>query len=172
MFLVQACFGVGATIAPFISTAFAQRVPNRSYLYFLVAMGVGILCFVLMISVFELRTEDQIVGRKEDVRVELVDGPKVDIVPQGDTVQGDVDKEGDVQIPAVVPQEMGMDGHSGQTAGEGRNQSSGAKLSRILRTPVVYALLGYNFLYVSDQYFIVMLIQVRSERKSVLEDGW
>ena len=66
MFYVQSCFGLGATIAPFISTAFAQHVPDRAYLYYLVSMGVALVTTLVLVLVFEVRTEEQIVGNMEE----------------------------------------------------------------------------------------------------------
>jgi len=65
MFYVQSCFGLGATIAPFISTAFAQHVTERAYLYYIVAMAVALITAVVLVLVFELRTEEQVVGNAD-----------------------------------------------------------------------------------------------------------
>lgn len=65
MSIVQACFSVGGTVAPFISTAFAQHV-HAVYRYFFVAMGVGVFAVVVMVVAFEGKTEEQIVGKLGD----------------------------------------------------------------------------------------------------------
>ncbi|WWC87139.1 uncharacterized protein L201_002025 [Kwoniella dendrophila CBS 6074] len=65
MFLMHAMYGFGATVSPFVSTAFVQRVPSRVYLYFAVSLGLALTTVLALIAVFKLRTDDQIVGRRQ-----------------------------------------------------------------------------------------------------------
>ncbi|WWC85360.1 uncharacterized protein L201_000223 [Kwoniella dendrophila CBS 6074] len=65
MFLMHAVCGFGATISPFVSTAFVQHVPSRVYLYFAVSEGLALATVLALVVVFRLRTDEQIVGRRQ-----------------------------------------------------------------------------------------------------------
>lgn len=112
VFYVQSCFGLGATIAPFISTAFAQHVPDRAYLYYLVAVGVALGTAVVLVLVFETRTEEQIVGHLDETRqlqaegVSHDSGEKVAGGSEGQHLHGPSRKE-DVVDQAIVPPTSG-----------------------------------------------------------------
>lgn len=120
MAFVQACFGLGGTLAPFLSTAFAANVDKAWYYYF-VAMGVAIIAVVVMMLAFDMRTEEQLI-QPEAERWEAAEATKVE--SQGDQVATEV-----VAKP---------------------KSSSGQKMKRIFATPAVYALMGFSFLYVSQ----------------------
>ncbi|WVQ97850.1 hypothetical protein IAU59_004965 [Kwoniella sp. CBS 9459] len=64
MFLMHAMYGFGATISPFVSTAFVQHEPRRVYLYFAASLGLALLTVASLVIVFRGRTEDQVVGRR------------------------------------------------------------------------------------------------------------
>jgi hypothetical protein len=64
--IVQACFSIGGTIAPFFATPFVERMGDRPYLYFYISMGVAIFAFGIMGLAF-------VRGGIEDI----VRGPKV-----------------------------------------------------------------------------------------------
>ncbi|ODO03159.1 hypothetical protein I350_06004 [Cryptococcus amylolentus CBS 6273] len=66
MFLMHAFYGFGATISPFVATAFVQHIPDRVYLYFTVSLGLAVFTAALVLGVFRLRTEDQIVGSRQE----------------------------------------------------------------------------------------------------------
>ncbi|ODN96385.1 hypothetical protein L198_04099 [Cryptococcus wingfieldii CBS 7118] len=118
MFLMHALYGFGATISPFVATAFVQHIPDRVYLYFTVSLGLAVLTAALVLGVFRLRTEDQIVGsRQEEVE------EKKEVSPT-ETVQEDG--------PPVKK----------------INQDSGSKMKRILKTPVVHYMAFYMVIYV------------------------
>jgi fucose permease len=70
MFLLHAFYGLGATISPLVSTEFVKKEPNRVYLYFAVSLGLAAFIIALLLVVFRLRTEDQIVGKREVVQSE------------------------------------------------------------------------------------------------------
>lgn len=128
MSIVQACFSSGGTIAPFISTAFAQHV-KEVYRYFFVAMGIGILAVVVMLLAFEGKTEEQIVSKLK------VDG----------------DGEGEGWEPECV--EMHGEGTTEVVIAPNEAilpvQTSGAKMKRIFSSPAAWTLMSFAFLYVS-----------------------
>ncbi|WRT64998.1 uncharacterized protein IL334_001939 [Kwoniella shivajii] len=71
MFLMHAMYGFGATISPFVSTAFVQRVPSKVYLYFAVSLGLALLTVLALVIVFKGRTENQVVGKRQlEIRVD------------------------------------------------------------------------------------------------------
>ncbi|WVW78708.1 hypothetical protein I302_100668 [Kwoniella bestiolae CBS 10118] len=79
MFLMHAMYGVGATVSPFVSTLFVQRLPNRVYYYFAVSLGLALMTALSLIAVFQARTEDQVVGRRQrEIRVKDGTPCKVD----------------------------------------------------------------------------------------------
>ena len=77
--IVQACFSIGGTIAPFFATPFVGRFGDRPYLYFYISMGVAIFAFGIMGLAF-------IRGGVE----EIVRGPKV-IEPYAAVEDGSID---------------------------------------------------------------------------------
>lgn len=122
MAFVQACFGLGGTFAPFLSTAFAANV-DRAWYYYFVAMGVAIVAVIVMLLAFNMRTEEQLIQPAQSDQAE----------PQ--TRSTDENKmESDNAAEAPVEQ---------------TKASSGAKMKRIFKTPFVYPLMGFSFLYVS-----------------------
>lgn len=152
MSFVQASFSGGATVAPFLATAFAQHLPRRSYLYFLVAMGVALIATLILVVAFKGMTEEQIVGsgaKRPDAGAGAdgdVEAPVVEEKP----LPGDLARRpcpAQEELPAgVVP----IDATAGDI-GEGvqlEAQSSGAKLKRILRRPAIYVLMSWSFLYI------------------------
>lgn len=130
MSIVQACFSVGGTIAPFISTAFAQHV-DQVYRYFFVAMGIGIMTIVIMLLAFQGKTEEQIVSKLQ------IEGEE----REGEVVEMQTGEEKDVVVvaptEAILPPVL---------------QTSGAKMKRIFSSPAAWTLMSFAFLYVSGRY--------------------
>lgn len=127
MQLVQACFSLGGTIAPLASTAFAEHVEEKSYLYFWVATGVAVFSAVVMFVCFDMRTEEQIDGTNNHLTQTIIE-PAGAVVPN-----------------VTKAEQVTNDEASAPTA----QASSGAKMKLIFSTPAVYALLGFSFIYVS-----------------------
>lgn len=135
MAFVQACFGLGGTLAPFLSTAFAANVDKAWYYYF-VAMGVAIIALVIMLLALDMRTEEQLIQPTTDV-----DQPLAEARVEG-SAEADAEKMGPVadaekMDPAVEAEPVVK-----------KKASSGQKMKRIFATPAVYALMGFSFLYV------------------------
>ena len=159
VFVVQACFGLGGTIAPFIATAFAQQLPTRAYLYFLVAMGVALLTMFVMIITIQGRTEQQIVGRLDTEETPMAALKASNDVQQRSTYMNGVvngnepDSEAmdgansrnekiseTLPIPPLVPTDV---------APPGAERSSWDKMRLMFRRRATWALLIYSFVYVS-----------------------
>ena len=157
-FLDQACFGLGATIAPFLSTPFVQKLPNRAYLFFLVTLGVALITAAVLVLVFEMRTEAQIVGGVSEVKVEL---STQDISNQNSqsssterTREGAASSqgiEGTVQdeeknaetvdaiaatATTIVPPAVAVLPATTEVSASTPRQGSGAKMLRIMRKPI------------------------------------
>ena len=172
MFAVQACFGVGGTIAPLISTAFADHVPRRAYLYFFVAMGIALVTLVTMILTIQGRTEEQVIGTptrppnialqtatkseaplgNTEVRpaeISIADSRPVASAPQG-TEKEDLSPFRDPAPPNVTlatdPQIAG----ESELLNQERRKSSGEKMKMILSTRATWMLMMYSFVYVSS----------------------
>ncbi|KAK8846779.1 hypothetical protein IAR55_005867 [Kwoniella newhampshirensis] len=123
MFLMHAMYGFGATISPFVSTAFVQHVDKEVYYYYAVSLGLALATAASLIVVFRFRTEDQIVGRRaiEGQEIPVIDGEKT----------GRERK----QVPISA-------GHVEEAGG------SSGKMKRILQTPSVHFMAFYILIYV------------------------
>jgi fucose permease len=149
MSIVQACFSLGGTVAPFISTAFAQHV-EAAYRYFFVAMGVALLTVVMMLWAFEGKTEEQLTAllpKDADVRREKKERKE----REKREAEGDELEMADVEpkltrTPSIVANAAAPLPPADATVYA--PDSSGTKMLRIFSTPSVYALIGWAFLYV------------------------
>lgn len=118
---MHAWYGFGATVSPFVSTAFVQHVPQRVYIYFAVSLGLAIVTAIALVAVFRLRTDDQIVGKREET---------------------DQDSTDSSEVPAAVNSE-------GQGSEKKPKRDSSSKMKRIMKTPVVHCMAFYMVIYVS-----------------------
>jgi fucose permease len=59
--LAHAVYGLGATVAPLVSTQFVIRV-SRFYLYYTTSIGIAAGTCILLLLVFRGRTEDEVCG--------------------------------------------------------------------------------------------------------------
>ncbi|KAL7424380.1 hypothetical protein Q5752_000062 [Cryptotrichosporon argae] len=141
MFLVHAVYGLGATVAPLVSTQFVERIPDRVYLYYAVSLGMALATAALVILVFAGRTEDQVVGRRvDDARTpagSCSDVPRLVEAQEQGCDQGAQTNEAaalDAVRPAVVAEKP--------------NSTSSGKMGRILRLPAVHFMAVYIMFYV------------------------
>ena len=65
MFLLQAFFGIGACVAPIISTIYIQHYPTTAYSYYFISFGVAIFTLIALVVVFQGRTDDQVASKSE-----------------------------------------------------------------------------------------------------------
>ena len=141
VFIVQACFGLGATVSPFISTPFAQKI-DRAYLYFLVALGIALSALVVMLLTIQGRTEMQCVGHlpaRQDEKRSAGDRAVVELEAQA-VDSADADR--------AVEHRDGSEEES-RTGSSPRDMSSGAKMRLMLSTKATWTLVAYNFVYVN-----------------------
>ena len=144
--MLHAAYGLGATVSPFVATAFAQRVTGRFYLYFITSLGLGIGTVITLILTFQGRTEDQIVGKRPDEGLEAVPGVLNSATEPGTTpldehkgaVPAEAESKGDIMLPTELGEATGAEA-----------RGSSAKYMAILSTPKAYFLCIYIFLYVS-----------------------
>jgi fucose permease len=121
--IVQACFSIGGTIAPFFATPFAERVPDRPYLYFYISMGVAMFALSIMGLAF-------VRGGIEDI----------------------VGGEGEGGIARVVGYSaMESEGSSAGVAAVKKGDQSWTKIKRLLTDPLILALMFWAFFYVSQK---------------------
>ena len=161
MFLMHAMYGFGATISPLISTQFVKHVQDKVYLYFWASLGLACLTIFVLLMVFQLRTEDQVVGRRTDITPPEADRKEME---KTGTQSGgsDVTQVGDIEGPlgqgtteagtkeseASSPKESG---EGGEVAKKPRNPGgSGSKMRRIMSTPAVHYMAFYICIYVSE----------------------
>lgn len=147
MSFVQAAFSGGATIAPFLSTAFAQHLPHRSYLYFLVAMGVALIAMAILLVAFRGMTEEQIVG----TGALAPEGSPAGVEPKHEAGVQVGEKERAPTPPAIADGAVAPADATVGALGEAAvlENSSGAKLKRILARPAIYVLMAWSFLYIA-----------------------
>lgn len=130
MFLMHAFYGFGATVSPLISTQFVKHVP-RFYLYFCVSVGLALTTVIVLAIVFQGRTEDQIVGRRQPDPV------------TGNRIGQDTSSRAGMGTVAETPGEKDeRPVHSG---------GSGGKMKAIMATPVVHYMAFYTMIYVSSR---------------------
>jgi hypothetical protein len=123
MFLMHAVYGFGATVSPLIATEFAKKVASRIYLYFTASLGLALCCAAALILVFRGRTEDQVVGKREE---------EFENVPETERVGAFVEeKERDLPEQRVK-----------------KPQGSGGKMKSIMATPAVHYMAFYIAIYV------------------------
>ena len=150
MFIVQACFGLGATISPFISTPFAQHV-GRAYLYFLVAMAIAFAGMVIILVTVQGRTEAQCVGHlplMEDEKRSAGERAVVEMDNQSRLASGVQSDVAEASAVAEDPRLLPAAGQDTARAPEAE-LSSGAKVKMMLKTRATWTLMAYNFVYVS-----------------------
>lgn len=131
MSLLHAFFGLGGTVAPFISTPFVQYYSRRPYLLYTINLAVAVLTLAVEVIVFRGQTEEQLVGK---TGTSTENGQPV-LLPLGEIVPPEAAEEGGrgVEEPSQSPRGL---------------QSSGHKMRRIMTTPVVYVFMLYSLLYV------------------------
>ncbi|KAL1411114.1 hypothetical protein Q8F55_002064 [Vanrija albida] len=149
MSFVQACFGLGGMVSPFVATPFAAHV-TQVYRYYYTAMAIGLISVVMMLLAFDGRTEEQLVGKLDIAAIEgrkpaadEVELAAADAVPESEKV--------------AVPAEDGSKAEEERTetspaetdvVAPPRKVSSGEKMKRMLTTPTVYALMAWSFVYI------------------------
>lgn len=148
MSFVQASFSGGATIAPFLSTAFAQHLPKRSYLYFFVAMGVAVIAMAIMLVAFRGMTEEQIVGTGDASGAST---PTPTAAVETKEREEGVERTRSRTPPAIEDGQVAPADATVGALGEAAQleNSSGAKLKRILKRPAIYILMAWSFLYIA-----------------------
>ncbi|CAK9782537.1 unnamed protein product [Cutaneotrichosporon oleaginosum] len=145
MAFVQACFGLGGTLAPFLSTAFAANVVEAWYYYF-VAMGVAIVAFVVMLVAFDMRTEEQLIQPEDweaGERLETAQDRERAAAAQAQAALSEKKKEQTEGAEAKSEPEPEPELEIAK-----KRATSGQKMKRIFATPAVWALMGFSFLYI------------------------
>lgn len=149
MFLLHAMYGLGATVAPLVSTQFVKSLDSHVYYYYCVSLGLAFFTMSTLILVFGLRTEDQILGpRAEEPE------PTASADPTGTATASGTDAVApNTSTLAAHPAETGAtDAEAGrisekQPAG-GANPTSNNKMKLLLRTPSVYMMCFFMLFYV------------------------
>jgi fucose permease len=121
MFLMHAIYGFGATVSPLVSTEFVKSLNSTVYYYFAVSLGLALFTCITLFVVFRLRTEDQIVGRREP-----------EAIATAEAVEGE-----------SVGEKRDREVQERRDAG-----SSGNKMKRIMKTPAVHFMAFYIMIYV------------------------
>ena len=144
MFMAHAIYGLGATVSPFVSTAFLQQAPEVFYYFFIVSLALGAVTFLTLIVVYQGRTEDQVVGKARWVggqQIGLDEKTERVPVPMPDAGAGMLGQEEHLQADA----EAAGPGESD----EQEERSGGTKLRAIVTSPRAICMAFYIFAYVS-----------------------
>ena len=137
MSLLHAFFGLGGTIAPFISTPFVQHFPTKPYLLYAINLAVAMITLGIEVFVFRGMTEEQLTGRKD----ESADLIATTAAPLGDHAT-------EVQATMAYPSSP-----AGEPVTPATLASSAQKMKRILSNPAVYIFVFHAFLYVGCECF-------------------
>ena len=123
---MQACFALGATIAPLVSTYIVEKFVGRPHLFFLVAMGVSLMNAAILGIAFRGKRERRLLG------------PAAYVAPvdEAHAVERRLGGERELLLPRKQKQEV---------------RSSGEKMKDLLTSPTLYAVLGWVFFYVSGR---------------------
>lgn len=151
MFLAHAVYGLGATVSPFVSTAFLQKLPETFYHYFAISLGLAFATVVMLVLVFQGRSEEGVVGDRVESGAGTGEGKTV-MPDAGGAMEGLREHEeaearatgrgtrnGDTPTSTMEPQD--------KVAAVQR--SSGSKFKAIIRSPRTFCLAFYIFAYVS-----------------------
>lgn len=154
MFMAHAIYGLGATVSPFVSTAFLQQAPEVFYYFFIVSLGLGLTTMITLVLVFQGRTEDQVVGKARwvggrQIGLEETEGgvpvPMPDagagMLGQSEHLHHDEGSTGqNVSVPRQISNEI-----------EEKEERAGVtKLKEIITSPRAICMAFYIFAYVSD----------------------
>ncbi|WVQ84076.1 hypothetical protein IAT38_006221 [Cryptococcus sp. DSM 104549] len=137
MFLMHAWYGFGATVSPFVSTAFVQHVPNEVYYYYAVSLGLAVITLAALVLTFKFRTDDQLVGMRVEEEVDEKDG--------GGAVES-AEAGAGVTVPPGETAEAPVE--QAEKKKKKENTDSGGKMKAIMKTPVVHYMAFYILSYV------------------------
>jgi MFS family permease len=157
MFVLHAIYGLGATVSPFVSTAFLQQLPNVFYYYFTISLALALATVVALVVTFQWRTEDQVVGKFRWIggkQVGVVGEEKDVPVPMPDAGAGmegqrrHLERDGEVGETGVEQASRASVG--ADVEAEDKAERAGAtKLREIVTSPRAFCLAFYIFAYVS-----------------------
>lgn len=150
MFLLHAMYGLGATVAPLVSTQFVKSMDQHVYYYYAVSLGLAFFTMSALIVVFGLRTEDQILGPRPD-EVESTDTatPATDATADPNHTAAPVSTLADgSDRPPSHPGDAEAAVPATEKPASGANPTSNNKMKLLLRTPSVYLMCFYMLLYV------------------------
>lgn len=153
MFMAHAIYGLGATVSPFVSTAFLQQAPEVFYYFFIVSLALGTTTVITLILVFQGRTEDQVVGKARWVggqQIGMDEKSERIPVPMPDAGAGMVGQNEHLRADQEV-------GHSGDVQIEDEERSGGTKLRAIVTSPRAICMAFYIFAYVSHPILVTDL---------------
>ncbi|ORX40813.1 major facilitator superfamily domain-containing protein [Kockovaella imperatae] len=150
VFQVQACFALGATIAPLVSTFIVERFQGRPHLFFLVAMGVSLVNALILVIAFKGKTEKQLLGAGADAAP----------IDDSHAVERDLAREDQPLLPRKRKQQ--------------ETRGSGEKMLALLGNPTVWSVLGWVFFYCGaemaiSEYLTSYLI---TERNATISAGY
>lgn len=154
MFMAHAIYGLGATVSPFVSTAFLQQAPDVFYYFFIVSLGLAVVTLITLIVVYQGRTEDQVVGKARWVGGQQIGMEKEEqsspSVPLPDAGAGMMAQEEHIRADeeASVEHEHARQTPASEAIKEERTGAS--KLRAIFTSPRALCMAFYIFAYVSE----------------------
>lgn len=153
MFLLHAMYGLGATVAPLVSTQFVKSMDQHVYYYYCVSLGLAFFTMSCLIVVFGLRTEDQILGPrveepepKESVTIVSESIPGDTAIPMRTALAEAPTRATDAMDVSAVERDVGVE--KAPQDKHGANPSSNNKMKLLLRTPSVYMMCFFMLFYV------------------------
>lgn len=126
LFLMHAVYGLGATASPLVATQFVKHFRHKVYYYYFVSLALGLVTALMLLGVFQLRTEDQVAGRR-------VEDQPVPVTP--------VETKSDGGELGGVPEPASPTAKTGPT-------SSGSKMKQIMSIGATHYMALFILLYV------------------------
>lgn len=151
MFMAHAIYGLGATVSPFVSTAFLQQAPEVFYYFFIVSLALAAVTLITIIVVYQGRTEDQVVGKARWVggqQIGMDEKAERISVPMPDAGAGMLGQN--EHLRADEEGRVNSDGQSGDTEDVTEERSGSSKLRAIISSPRAICMAFYIFAYVSS----------------------
>ena len=152
MFLMHAVYGLGATVSPLVSTQFVKHVQSKVYYYYAVSLGLAFTTAVLLLLVFQMRTDDQVVGYRDEEKTVVEGGAEATESGAGEAGTSkalDTVNTGTSEKTAALPTSPEDEAAAAKAARKAATaHQSGSKMKRIVRSPAVYMLSIYILIYV------------------------
>lgn len=146
-FLNYASYSFGAMTSPLVATHFVKSARSNTFFYYAVSLSFGMVNVISLLSIFHLRTAEQILGRD---RIQCSPTHVTAVLPAPD---------GEKQSSTLADHEAPMreaDTETPPIRGEHREVAcnSATKMRKMFSSPLLHCLAFYSALYVGGEFTI------------------